>query len=137
MANYMAEVAKMLGVEMGEVFIVEVPSHPNYHVEAFFRVDGLGFTQCNVPGEALWIPHVLKNLITGIYTIKHKPWKPKPDERFYVVTYDGTVMHKHWDNCSTHINYYKLGNFYRTYGEADANRDKWVSFYASDEVLEI
>ena len=32
---------------------------------------------------------------------------------------------------------YKLGNFYRTAEEAEANRDKWVAFYASDEVLEV
>lgn len=59
------------------------------------------------------------------------------DERFYVVTIDGGVMYKYWDDCSSHKNYYKLGNFYRTCEEAEANRDKWIAFYASDEVLEV
>lgn len=35
------------------------------------------------------------------------------------------------------MNYYKLGNCYRTKAEAEFNRDKWMAFYASDEVLEV
>jgi hypothetical protein len=79
----------------------------------------------------------LMMLLDGTLTVAQKPWKPKVDERFYIVTVDGGVMYKYWDDCSSHINYYKIGNFYRTYAEAEANRDKWVTFYASDEVLEV
>lgn len=30
-----------------------------------------------------------------------------------------------------------VGNCYRTYEEAKKNKDKWVVFYASDEVMEV
>lgn len=139
MANYMAEVAKMLGVELGEVFTIEVPSHPNYHVEAFFRVDGLGFTKCNVPGEELWLPHVLKHLITGTYTIKRKPWKPVYGDCYWAVSAHPTEYFHYlkWEGNVSDYSNYKLGNCYRTRKEAEVNRDKWSRFYASDEVLEV
>lgn len=77
-------------------------------------------------------------LLDGTLTIKHKPWKPKDYEVFFVVACDGSVMAKYWDNEST-INrtYYKIGNCYRHFNEAKDYRDKWIAFYASDEVLEV
>ena len=84
MANYMAEVAKMLGVE----------SERNY-------------------------------------------WKPKFCECYWMVNQYGNAVGLAWiDGYGDNFNY-KLGNCYRTREEAEANRDKWVAFYASDEVLEV
>ena len=133
MANYMAEVAKMLGVKIGEEF--EICSNGECTVK--LTEDGLEIV--TMLGKL--IDHAnevcLTRLITGKYNIKRKPWKPKVDERFYIVAINGEIMHKHWDDCSNHKNYYRLGNCYRTYAEAEVNRDKWLSFYASDEVLEV
>ena len=53
---------------------------------------------------------------------------------------DGDIREIEWHPCrymSNHVNRYKLGNCYRTREEAEANRDKWVAFYASDDVLEV
>ena len=125
--NYMAEVAKMLGVELGEEF--EIKGYPSRYM---FINDGIIDAESGFLCEAtLW------KLLTNQAFIKCKPWKPKIDERFYVVTIDGGVMYKYWDDCSSHKNYYKLGNFYRTCEEAEANREKWIAFYASDEVMEV
>lgn len=134
--NHMAEVAKMLGVEMGEVFQIKVPGS-NYNVTAFFRVDGLSFQECDVPNAATWFPHVLKNLITGTYIIKRKPWKPKADEFYWIVNPDGEMSYIRWYNESSDFAFYKLGNCYHTKAEAEADRNKWIAFYASDEVLEV
>lgn len=82
--------------------------------------------------------YVLRDLCTGAYGIKRKPWKPENNEYYYIVDPDGSICFDEWcmDN-SIDLNYYKLGNCYRTREEAEANRNKWVAFYASDEVLEV
>ena len=138
MANYMADVAKLLGVEIGEEFEIQYPSHCSVKTIAMFSDDGFKVVHTDaVILQPYWKEAELHCLLNGTLTIKRKPWKPKDDEKFYIITVDGHVAYKYWDNCSNHINYYRLGNFYRTYEEAEANCDKWMRFYASDEVLEV
>lgn len=132
--NHMAEVAKMLGVELGEVFeVLEYPSKKfqitNYGIE---RLQD-GEWQCDIAVNSF----VFEKLLTRKYTIKRKPWKPKEDEYYYIVETDGFIGSVAWSNNTVDIMFYKLGNCYRTREEAEANRDKWVAFYASDEVLEV
>ncbi len=68
-------------------------------------------------------------------------WKPKDFEEYWVVDIDldcchvGTDVYYSW--CAACVNFYKIGNCYKTKEEAEANIDKWISFYASDEVLEV
>ena len=136
MANHMAEVAKMLGVELGEVFeILEYPSKK-------FMITGYGIEKLE-GGE--WSRDVAVNsfifekLLTGKYTIKRKPWTPSINDDFWFINVDGVACkYCNFNNTDAdYVNYYKLGNCYRTREEAEANRDKWVKFYASDEVLEV
>ena len=81
----------------------------------------------------------LTNILTGTYTIERKPWKIKEGDEFYYIDCDGIVTHFLTAGCDAddYINYYKLGNCYRTEKEALANREKWKAFYESDEVLEV
>lgn len=134
MTNYMPEVAKMLGVELGEVFeVLEYPSKKfqitNYGIE---RLQD-GEWQCNIAVNSF----ILERLLTGEYTIKRKPWKPKDDEEYWLVNQCGNVISLNWIDNFLCITNYKIGNCYRTKEEAEANRDKWVAFYASDKVLEV
>ena len=136
MANYMADVAKLLGVEIGEEFEIQFDSP--YHASAMFTDDGfkIVYTDVNVP-ISYWPYAILHSLIRGDLAIKRKPWKPKVDERYYTVAENGVLEQNVcvWDFID--ISLYKLGNCYRTKEEAEANRDKWSRFYASDEVLEV
>lgn len=126
--NYMAEVAKMLGVELGESFYIST----NGNIEYVFTANGLfpvnGSVVCN---------NTLNELLSGTAYIKRKPWKPKKYESYWLVDEDGDVRCDEFVKESPELNYYKLGNCYRTKEEAAANRDKWIAFYASDEVLEV
>lgn len=130
MANYMSQVAKMLGVELGEYF--EINKHDGIFVLCY---DGLFHTQAGV-----MCPELLSGLLSKKYTIKRKPWKPERGETYWYVEKDGDIWEREWHPCrymSKHMNRYKLGNCYRTREEAETNRDKWVAFYASDEVFEL
>lgn len=63
--------------------------------------------------------------------------KPILDQVYYSVKPNGKVDWNIWDNDEIDLNFYIIGNCYLTIDEAKANCDKWISFYASDEVLEV
>ena len=131
MANYMSQVAKMLGVELGERFDIN-----GFNEFYFLDTDGL----YSFNGTYCKCDEYFSKLLAGELTIKHEPWKPKNKETYWYINKHGVTCCTEWDDCeymSDHMNYYKLGNCYRTQKEAEANRDKWVKFYKSDEVLEV
>ena len=125
--NYMEKVAKMLGVELGEIFEI-------YRCDGCYCLTYSGLIDCQSGFDAATM---LSKLLSCEYHIKHKPWKPKYDEYYYHVGASGYAYSKKWYNDIIDIPYYKIGNCYRTKEAAEANRDKWMSFYASDEVLEV
>ena len=136
MANHMAEVAKMLGVELGEEFEIDYATDIT---TLSAKITDTGFyiiNSNNLEFSGLF----LNLLLSGQLEIKRKPWKPKRGETYWYVEKDGDIWEMEWHPCrymSDHVNRYKLGNCYRTREEAEANRDKWIAFYASDEVLEV
>lgn len=134
--NYMSEVAKILGVEIGERFKIDfdIYSSNSRNFDYYLSNEGIVLDK---EGYACCSNDILCELLRGNYTIKRKPWKPEKYEPYWLVDEDGDVRYDDFLNESPELNYYKLGNCYRTKEEAAANRDKWVAFYASDEVLEI
>ena len=139
MANHMVEVAKMLGVDPGERFkIIDNQTGCELLHSCYFSYEGIA-ADANV--SSCFGERVLMNLINGKYSIKPIPWKPKENEYYYSVEIDGRITRSRFSDTSEfgscHKNYYKLGNCYCTKEEAEANRDKWVKFYESDEVLEV
>lgn len=133
--NHMAEVAKMLGIELGEEFCIK--EQPD--IKCVIYNDNLYVYPVSDGIYTLPSPEMtLGRLLNGSITLKRKPWKPKYGEEYFCVTaLEGTVFLNIWRDVWMDITYYKLGNCYRTREEAEANRDKWVAFYASDEVLEV
>jgi hypothetical protein len=125
MANYMAEVAKMLGVEMNKDFECN-------ESDCIYRVTDRGLT-CN----GCYGADSLMLILNGTFTIKRKPWYPNKNDIFWSVNAVGDTQWGIWQGATHHLTCYKLGNCYPTKEEAVANRDKWVAFYASDEVLEV
>ena len=125
--NYMEQVAKMLGVELGQYFEV-------YRCDGLytFTYSGLYDVQSGFATEK-----VLNNLLSGEYKIKHKPWKPKYGDIYYAVGKTGHACSEQWYGDILDTLYYKVGNCYKTYEDAAANCEKWISFYASDEILEV
>ena len=127
MANYMAEVAKILGVEIGEYF--EINRVNGYY---FLCYEGLVHNE-----SGNMVNGVLNDLLVGKLTIKRKPWKPNDKDVFWSINAVGNVDWSVWIGATEQLIRYKIGNCYRTEAEAVANRDKWISFYASDKVLEV
>ena len=133
MANHMAEVAKMLGVELGEEFEIDYGGDSTI-VNA--KVTDTGFRIINL-NNLEFSGLVLNLLLSGQLEIKRKSWKPKYNQCYYSIGPGGVLEPGRWMNDFIDVAMYKLGNCYRTAEEAEANRDKWVKFYESDEVLEV
>ena len=129
--NYIPEVAKMLGVELGKEF--ECSNGYKY----VLREDGIIESKYIDKVSTNTFSSALVALLNGTLTIKRKPWKPKKDDLYYYVDQEGFVISNRWYNSYTEVLLYKLGNCYRIREEAEANHEKWVAFYASDEVLEV
>lgn len=135
--NYMSEVAKMLGVELGEEFEIIFPNS-SCRATALLNSERLYIKNHNLVNQDMWQLSALTNILNGTYTIKRKPWRPKVGEIFWHINYCGETQCWRWENgVGDYLNYYKLGNCYSTAEEAKANHDKWVEFYKSDEVLEV
>ena len=125
--NYMEQVAKMLGVEIGEYF--QITCNPNYF---FLCYDGL---VCNESGHM--VNGVLNDLLIGKLKIKRKPWKPHHGDTYYCISSQGCVLEEKWYGDVIDTLYYKLGNCYKTRDVAEPHCDRWLAFYKSDDVLEI
>lgn len=138
MENKMKEIANMFGVELGEEFEVKFKQPSTCMATAKFTESGLDVINHNI---YILTPHwkedIFINLLTGTYSIERKPWKPKSNERYYSIGTDGDIETGTWLNDFLDYTLYKIGNCYRTPEEAKIDRNKWGSFYSSDEVLTI
>lgn len=63
----------------------------------------------------------------------NKRWKPHFNERYYSVGNGGVLEPGTWLNDFVDIAMYKLGNCYATPEEAEANMEKWIKWYSSDD----
>ena len=116
--NCMAAVAKLLGVELGEEFIIENKDRKETVVLA---ADGFHVIQ---PNDVLGPDHgfLLSKVLQGLYEVKIIPWEPKEDEQFYRPNMlIKAVSNEKW--CGSTLNYAlkELGMVYRTREEAEAH----------------
>ena len=130
MANCMQKVAEMLGIGLGEEFEVTYPE--NTHM--ILKEDGLHGDSIYTNYDA---DYILRCLLTGESEIKIMKSFPKYHDTYFFVNETGNVGDEVWVDYDIDIMRYKLGNCYRTKDEARSNVDKWISFYSSDEVLEV
>ena len=116
--NCMAAIAKMLGVELSEEFIIENKDRKETVVLA---MDGFHVIQ---PNDVLGPDHgkLLSKVLQGLYELKKKPWEPKYKELYY----RPNIIYKRVSDvlwCGSALDYAlkKLGMIYRTREEAEAH----------------
>ena len=116
--NFMPEIAKMLGVELGEEFIIENKDRKETVVLA---ADGLHVIQ---PNNILGPDHgkLLSKVLQGLYEVKKLPWEPKKDERYYIPSVSSQCVQKYfWHEYTLDFAMKALGMIYRTKEEAEAH----------------
>ena len=111
--NYMADVAKMLGVELGEEFKIDGSNL----IYKFFE-NGLYFR--SIEG---WLPaeYQFLDLIKGECNIVKLPWQPKKGDEYY---YPGeglnNICRALWENSVFGFAYKEAGLIFKTYEECEA-----------------
>ena len=116
--NCMAAVAKMLGVELGEEFIIENKDRKETVVIA---MDGFHVIQ---PNDILGPDHgkLLSRVLQGLHEVKKKPWEPKYKECYYCPCIGAKgVNQMPWYGVTIDYLLKALGMVYRTREEAEAH----------------
>lgn len=116
--NCMAAVAKLLGVEIGEEFIIENADRKETVVLA---MDGLHVIQ---PNNVVGPDHgkLLSKVLQGLYELKKKPWKPKHNEPHYRPNIMcKAVSNELWSGSTLDYTLKALGMIYRSREEAEAH----------------
>ena len=115
--NCMAAVAKMLGVELGEKFIIENAEH---NLQVVLGADGLHVTKDDFLGSSNSI--LLQKVLCGLFEVKKLPWEPKYKEYYYCPSItQRRVIEFLWIGDTHDYAMKALGMVYRTREEAEAH----------------
>ena len=131
--NYMAEVAGLFGVELGEVFKVTDDDSGKYHnYYRFTEKKGIEVSNDNIKWEADTTEVlVLKWLLIGVARIVKLPWKPRKGEKYYIpyISTQQKGMHVtyYWNNDHIDIEHYRMGLVCKTPEEAIALTKKMLA----------
>lgn len=116
----MPEIAKMLGVELEEQFIVHLSNGKENVV-----LKHNGFYSVNQYGDIIRDNSILlSKLLQGYYNYKIEklPWEPKRGERYYFPSItDKCVVSNFWDGATMELALKAFGYIYRTKEEAEAH----------------
>lgn len=119
--NYMADIAKLLGVELDKEFNIKDSDYNPY------KITDKGLVDCDgdVRGD------LFTRLITGNFEIIKKPWVPEEDEPYWFLTYEGNAVPDRFKDyfSSVHQMRVRLGNFFKTEQEAKSYKEKWLAYY--------
>ena len=111
--NYMADIARMLGVELEEEFKIDSSDT----IYKFYK-NGLCF-QCG--GAWLRADNILIDLIKGDSKIVKLPWQPKGgDEYYYPACNFKDVFSTNWTYSVVDFAYKEAGLIFKTYEECEA-----------------
>lgn len=116
--NLMPEVAKTLGVELGEEFNIENADRKETVIVA---MDGFHVIQ---PNNVLGPDHgqLLSKVLQGLYEVKKKPFVPKEDEEYWTISFMRNVKPSVdvfiWSGDDLDFIKLKLGMVYRSEEEA-------------------
>lgn len=118
--NLMPEVAKLLGVEIGEKFIIENAEH-NLQVVLF--ADGLHVTKDDFLGSSN--SKLLQNVLCGLFEVKKLPWEPQEGDMYYILNTRALFIESFmWDNGTFDYLAKNMGIIYRTKAEAEAHLEE-------------
>lgn len=112
--NYMADVAKLLGIELEEEFMVTED-------DSIYKLTKDGLEYKSDDGNWYYANDVFLNLLDGTIEIVKLPWRPKKgDEYYYPGEGFNNVCRALWGNTVFGIAYKEAGLIFKTYEECEA-----------------
>ena len=126
--NYMIEVAKMLGVELGEEFKVK-DGYGGVHV-CELNSRGLAILESDEE-EAALPAYLLQGLLAGNRELIKQPWRPKNGDTYWCISVSGNIRRNTYRKDSMLSNALRcMGNSFRTEAEAEAHKDEIMAKFA-------
>lgn len=121
--NHMADVAKILGVELDEEFIINGKSSNPYKITTDGLTDGSGFIN-----KAMFV-----DLMAGNLEIIKEKRKPSTGDNYYYIeaTLDCNhidVWQEIWKDTTEDMERYALGNFFKTREEASSSVNAYCKY---------
>ena len=119
--NCMADIAKMLGVELGEEFIIENKDRKETVVLA---ADGFHVIQ---PNDILGPDHgkLLSKVLQGLYEVKKIPWEPQRGDVYFILNTMALFIESFvWGDSTFDYAAKNMGIIYRTKAEAKAHLEE-------------
>lgn len=115
--NYMPEVARMLGVEIGEEFDILYKDGTATEIGPF-KFTNETILDCDGDELQCWR---LCCLLTGDYTIQKRPWRPTEGELYWLVTVGGLLKYDYfWRDSLGSLTLLNMGNCFPTKEAAEA-----------------
>lgn len=114
--NLMPEIAGLLGVELGEEFIIE---NKDRKETAVLAMDGFHVIQ---PNNVVGPDHgkLLSKVLQGLYTVKKIPWEPQEGDMYYILNVKALFVESYvWGNNTFDYTAKNMGIIYRTKAEAE------------------
>lgn len=128
MANLMPEVAKLLGVEIGEPFyILQNGKHRCiYSDNDLYKITEEGLANINnTDGCYEYHSHcrvILTDLLLGKCSVEKLPWEPQEGDMYYILNTRALFIESFmWDNGTFDYLAKNMGIIYRTKAEAEAH----------------
>lgn len=120
----MPEVAKMLGVEIGEEFNV-LNEDGGVTTDSPYKIEDNAFLNC----YGILQSHILVKTLRGNYSIQKLPWKPKFDEICWFIRTDGTMFSDYFRADSQHLSMLNMGNCFNDPSEAELHVKEIIEKY--------
>ena len=121
--NYMPEVARMLGVEIGEEFDILYKDGTATEIGPFIFTNET-ILDCDGDELQCWR---LCCLLTGDYTIQKRPWGPKVGELFWTINGKGDAEQYHFTNDVRDLAMLNMGNCFPTKEAAEATKPEMLA----------
>lgn len=116
--NYMQDVAKMLGVELGEEFKFRDLNNIDYHGKI---TDKGVYIHGEVKKDWRYDATVLQEILTGMSKIEKLPWQPKDgDEYYYPACNFKDIFSTNWSSSVSDFAFKEAGMIFRTREECEA-----------------
>lgn len=115
--NYMPEVARMLGVEIGEPFDI-LDEDGEIKWCGPYRFTDETIVNCDDEGASIWLLHYL---LCGKNTLQKRPWRPKEGDTFFYVLTNGEIQKYVFEIDNIHtLMLFSFGNCFPTKEAAEA-----------------
>lgn len=132
MANYMNEIVKLFGVELGESFKITSDTQGDY--QNYYRFTENNFLETSYSGvkwEGTTAAVLLKYILMGDIRIVKLPWRPQKGDKYYI-PYIATLpqnMYNEdcWGNHDIDMKRYRMGLVCKTKEEAVALTKKMLA----------